>query len=130
MAFFRLFVLEFRLFVWRVSLFRLFAWRYFVVFVFSHGVISSFRLFVWRLLVFSFFRVALFRGEKTKRRKDEMAQTSHHRDMITLILRMRMGERTKVNFNRYSISGPIFVATGILFRGQVFVPFFLLFLYI
>ena len=44
----------------RVALFRLF--------VFSHGVISSFRLFAWRLFVFSFFRVALFREEKTKRR--------------------------------------------------------------
>ena len=51
MAFFRLFVLEFQLFMWRLSLFRLFAWRYFV---FSHGVISSFRLFAWRLFVFSF----------------------------------------------------------------------------
>ena len=40
----RLFVLEFRLFVWRVTLFRLFAWRYFV---YSHGLISSFRFFGW-----------------------------------------------------------------------------------
>ena len=43
-----------------------------------------------------------------------------------LILRMRMGERIKNTFNRYSISGPTFVASGIHFREQVFVPFFLL----
>ena len=42
--FFRHFVLEFRLFVRRISLFRLFAWRLFVF----------------------FFRMALFRGQKTK----------------------------------------------------------------
>ena len=36
---------------------------------------------------------------------------------------MRMGERIKDNFNRYSISGPTFVASGILFREQVFVLF-------
>ena len=57
-AFFRLFVLEFRLFVWRVSLFRLFALRYFIfsafrmalfrLFVLSRGVFSSFRFFAWR----------------------------------------------------------------------------------
>ena len=61
--YFRLFVLEFRLFVWLVSLFQLFAWRYFV---FSYFCMALFRLFAWRLLVFSFFRVVLFRGEKTK----------------------------------------------------------------
>ena len=61
--YFRLFVLEFRLFVWLVSLFRLFAWRYFV---FSYFRMALFRLFAWRLLVLSFFRVVLFRGEKTK----------------------------------------------------------------
>ena len=44
-----------------------------------------------------------------------------------LILRMRMGQRIKDNFNRYSISGPTFVASGILFREQVFVPFFFFF---
>ena len=37
---------------------------------------------------------------------------------------MRMGERIKDNFNRYSISdsisGPTFVASVILFREQVF----------
>ena len=48
----------------------------------------------------------------------------HHWDMITLILSMRMGERIKDNFNRYSISGPTFVASGILFREQVSEPFF------
>ena len=32
---------------------------------------------------------------------------------------MRMGERIKDNFNRYSISGPTFVASGIIFREQV-----------
>ena len=42
---------------------------------------------------------------------------------------MRMGERIKDNFNRYSISGPTFVASGILFREQVFAQFYLLFLY-
>ena len=36
---------------------------------------------------------------------------------------MRMGERIKNNFNRYSISGPTFVASGILFREQVFAQF-------
>ena len=36
---------------------------------------------------------------------------------------MRMGERIKENFNRYSISGPTFVASGILFREQVFAQF-------
>ena len=36
---------------------------------------------------------------------------------------MRMGERIKDNFNRYSISGPTFVASGILFREQVFAQF-------
>ena len=61
-AFFRLFVLEFRLFVWRVSLFRLFAWRYFV---FSSFRLASFRLFVSSRGVIS-------------GRKDEMSQTSHH----------------------------------------------------
>ena len=44
--------------------------------------------------------------------------------MTTLILCMRMGKRIKDNFNRYSISGPTFVASGIIFREQVFVPFF------
>ena len=42
--------------------------------------------------------------------------------MITLILRMRICEKIKDNFNRYSISA--FVASGILFREQVFVPLF------
>ena len=36
---------------------------------------------------------------------------------------MKMGERIKDNFNRYSISGPTFVASGILFREQVFAQF-------
>ena len=36
---------------------------------------------------------------------------------------MRMGERIKDNFNRYSISGPTFVVSGILFREQVFAQF-------
>ena len=36
---------------------------------------------------------------------------------------MRIGERIKDNFNRYSISGPTFVASGILFREQVFAQF-------
>ena len=36
---------------------------------------------------------------------------------------MRMGERIKDNFNRYSISGPTFVASGILFREHVFAQF-------
>ena len=42
-----------------------------------------------------------------------------------------MGERIKDNFNRYSISGPTFVASGILFREHVFASrsFYLLFLY-
>ena len=46
-----------------------------------------------------------------------------HWAMITLIQRMRMGERVKDNFNRYSISGPTFIASGILFREQVFAQF-------
>ena len=58
MAFFHLFVLEFRLFVWRVSLCHLFAWRYFV---FSQGVISSFRV--------AFFRFFAWRYFGAKRRK-------------------------------------------------------------
>ena len=45
--------------------------------------------------------------------------------MITLILRMRIGEKMKDNFNRYSISDPTFVASGILFREQVFFFIFL-----
>ena len=49
--------------------------------------------------------------------------------MITLILRMRIGEKMKDNFNRYSISDPTFVASGILFREQVFVFFFVFFLF-
>ena len=36
---------------------------------------------------------------------------------------MRMGERIKDNFNSYSISGPTFVSSGILFREQVFTQF-------
>ena len=36
---------------------------------------------------------------------------------------MRIGERIKDNFNRYSISGPTFVASGIIFREQVFAQF-------
>ena len=36
---------------------------------------------------------------------------------------MRMGERIKDNFNRYSISGPTSVASGIVFREQVFAQF-------
>ena len=36
---------------------------------------------------------------------------------------MRMGERIKDKFNRYSNSGPTFVASGILFREQVFAQF-------
>ena len=36
---------------------------------------------------------------------------------------MRIVERIKDNFNRYSISGPTFVASGILFREQVFAQF-------
>ena len=40
--------------------------------------------------------------------------------MLTLILRMRIGEKIK----DYSIPGPTFVASGILFREQVLVPFF------
>ena len=51
----------------RVALFRLFAWRYFV---FSRGVLSSFRFFAWRYF-------------GAKRRKDEMAQTSHHTMLIS-----------------------------------------------
>ena len=50
--------------------------------------------------------------------------------MLTLILHMRIGEKVKDNFNRYSISDLTCVASGILFREQVFVPFVLLFLYI
>ena len=71
-AFFRYFVILHGVF----SLFRLFAWRFFVIslcrvalfryFVFSRGVISLFRYFAWRYFV-------------AKRRKDEMAQISHHR---------------------------------------------------
>ena len=38
---------------------------FFRLFVFSHGVFLSFRLFAWRLF-------------DAKRRKDEMAQFSHH----------------------------------------------------
>ena len=52
-------------------------------FVFSPGVISSFRYFAWRFFVISSFRLALFRlgaapYRQAKRRKNEMAQTSHH----------------------------------------------------
>ena len=45
MAFFGPFMLEFLLFVQRVSSFRVALFR---LFVFSHGVISLFRLFAWR----------------------------------------------------------------------------------
>ena len=77
MAFFRYFVILRGVF----SLFRLFAWRFFVIslfrvalfryFVFSRGVISLFRYFAWRYFV-------------AKKRKDEMAQISHHRHDIYL----------------------------------------------
>ena len=44
-------------------------------FVFSHGVISYFRLAFFRLFAWHLFVWRLFAA---KRRKDEMAQTSHH----------------------------------------------------
>ena len=75
MAFFRLFALVFRLFAWRFSFFRLFAWRYFV---FSLFRLAFFRYFVFSLGVISSWRRAITPGEKTKERKNEMAQTSHH----------------------------------------------------
>ena len=67
---FRLFTQKFHLFAWRVSAFRLFAWHYYIFthcdfFVFSFFRIAFFRLFVWRLFA-------------AKRRKDAIAQSSHH----------------------------------------------------
>ena len=75
-------MLEFRLFMWQISLFRLFAWRYCV---FSHGVISSFRM-----ASFCFSR-SFISG-----RKDEMAQTSRHKlanlDRIVHVVSFGIGE--------------------------------------
>ena len=75
MAFFRLFALVFRHFAWRISLFRLFAWRYFV---FSLLRLAFFRYVVFSLGVISPWRRAITPGEKTKKRNNEMVQTSHH----------------------------------------------------
>ena len=80
-AFFRLFVLEFRLFVWRVSLFRLFTWRYFV---FSHGVILPFRLFAWRLFFFSFFSRGVISGRKDEKTKWHIPATILKRPLAFL----------------------------------------------
>ena len=78
-----------------MAFFRHFAWRFFVIssfcvasfryFVFSRGVFSLFRYFV-----ISSFRVALFRYFAwryfvAKRRKDEMAQISHHKSLAVLV---------------------------------------------
>ena len=87
--FFRLFVLNFCLFAWRVLSFRFLSWRY--------SVFLSFRMAFFRVFVFVFcfffvdfffcvcvfFRMASFclfawRLFAAKRQKDEMAQTSHH----------------------------------------------------
>ena len=85
MAFFRLFALVFRHFVWRISLFRLFAWRYFV---FSLFRLAFFRYFVFSLGVISSWRRAITPGEKTKERNNEMAQTSHHTDRLCQVKAM------------------------------------------
>ena len=87
MAFFRYFVILRGVF----SLFRLFAWRFFVIslfrvalfryFVFLRGVISLFRYFAWRYFV-------------AKRRKDEMAQISHHNILNTICKYVSFGEGT------------------------------------
>ena len=95
-ALFRLFVSKFRYFELRVASFRHFAWRFFRYFVILRGVFSLFRLFAWSFFVILLFRVALFRYFifsrgvislfpyfawryfVAKRRKDEMAQISHH----------------------------------------------------
>ena len=83
MAFFRyfFFALKFRIFAWRVSSFRLFAWRYFVFS--SFRIAFFFRLFVFSHGVFSSFRVS--RGVFSPR-IDEMAQTGHHKILLTLFL--------------------------------------------
>ena len=93
------FVSKFRYFELRVASFRHFAWRFFVIssfcvasfryFVFSRGVFSLFRYFALRYFVISSFRVALFRYFAwryfvAKRRKDEMAQISHHKNEISM----------------------------------------------
>ena len=87
-ALFRLFVPKFRYFELRVASFRHFAWRLFVIssfrvaffrhFVISRCVISLFRLFAWRYFVISLFRYFAWRYFVAIRRKDEMAQISHH----------------------------------------------------
>ena len=68
MAFFRLFALVFRHFVWRISFFRLFAWRYFV---FSLFRLAFFRYFVFSLGVISSWRRAITPGF---RRKNEITK--------------------------------------------------------
>ena len=82
MAFFRLFALVFRHFAWRIAFFRIFVWRYFV---FSLFRLAFFRYFVFSLGVISSWRRAITPGEKTKERNNEMAQTSHHIEDITVM---------------------------------------------
>ena len=112
MALLRLFVSKFRYFELRVASFRHFAWRCFVIlsfcvasfryFVFSRGVFSLFRYFALRYFVISSFHVALFRYFAwryfvAKRRKDEMAQISHHIKQYGMQLR----QRSMVSVSRY-----------------------------
>ena len=81
--------------------FRHFAWRFFVIssfcvasfryFVFSRGVFSLFRVALFRYFVFSrgvisLFRYFAWRYFVTKRRKDEMAQISHHKEDSVVLL--------------------------------------------
>ena len=88
--------------------FRHFAWRFFVIssfcvasfryFVFSRGVFSLFRVALFRYFVFSrgvisLFRYFAWRNFVAKRRKDEMAQISHH-TMGIFFRRSRAGNST------------------------------------
>ena len=88
MAFFRLFALKFRLFAWWVSSFRMALFRFFV---FSHGFLSVFSFF--RMVCFSSFHLSAWCLFAAKRRKDEMAQSSHHSG---LIVTLTLGMGTKI----------------------------------
>ena len=110
-------------------------------FVFSHGVFSLFRLFAWRYFVFSLFRLAFFRyfafslgvisswrraitpGEKTKERNNEMAQTSHHTNVIYsdgLAIRLHKWSQNYAKINGHFLASCIQIRTsGLLSRFEL-----------
>ena len=108
--------------------FRHFAWRFFVIssfcvasfryFVFSRGVFSLFRVALFRYFVFSRGVISLFlyfawRYFVAKRRKDEMAQISHHSPShnSALCLWKHLGEYT---YETYRICKTIHCCVGSL----------------